>query len=226
MMEIKKDSNIFHDFKDNEIIVSKGITVNLIQILDDKKVNKKINITLEEGSKLIITQAIFNCENLINTVYLKRNAKYELNSVFYGNNSVMGIVNSSIHLENNSYSNMKINGAAINESKIICNGVVRIEKDAKDSQGYQRINGLLLDDASNISSEPILEIENNCVKCSHGCSISQIKNEVLFYMQSRGLSKNSAISLIVESMFNTLFTDNLDSESKKRIETLINKNIK
>lgn len=227
-MKIKKNSTILQDFDskiDSEIIISEDVEVNLIQIVNNEKINSQINITLERGAKLNIVQFIFNCENFDNCVYLKDSSKYNLKSAFYINNANLKIVNSSIHVEKNSHSNMNIKGAVINGSRVICDGIVRIEKNAKKSQGYQNINGLILDDNSIISSEPILEINNNDVKCSHGCSISQIKEEILFYMENRGISKKDAINLVLEGMFLELFTYILDKEIKKRIETLIYYNL-
>lgn len=220
-MEIKKNSTMLFDFKDKEIKILDNIELDLIQIVNDKKLDFELKIVLGKNSKLNVYQAVFDCISFKNNVYLKQNSKYELKSAFYANNVNMKIVNSSIHQEEKSCSNMEINGAVINRSKVICDGIVRIKKNAKLSEGYQKINGLLLDELSNISSEPVLEIENNEVRCSHGCSITQIKDEIAFYMQSRGISKSEIVNLIVEGYFNKLIENIEDNKINNKITSLI-----
>ncbi|MEM1407286.1 MAG: SufD family Fe-S cluster assembly protein, partial [Bacteroidota bacterium] len=46
-------------------------------------------------------------------------------------------------------------------------------------------------------TKPQLEIWADDVKCSHGCTTGQLDEEALFYMQARGLSKDSARSLLL-----------------------------
>jgi Fe-S cluster assembly scaffold protein SufB len=124
---------------------------------------------------------------------------YSLKNAFYANNSLYHIENTSKHFKEKSNSNMEIRGAATNNSKISVNGLVDIENSAPSSSGHQNIHALILDNTSIVSADPILEIKNNQVSCSHRCSITQVKDEMKFYMQSRGLSEKEIINLIVNS---------------------------
>jgi len=57
-----------------------------------------------------------------------------------------------------------------------------------------------------------LEIANNDVKCSHGATISQIDEEKLFYMKSRGLDEKTSKKMIVEGFFDPI-TIKLEDEA-------------
>ena len=71
-----------------------------------------------------------------------------------------------------------------------------IKKGAKQSVVRQNSKILLFDEKSVGKNNPILEIEENDVKASHGSSIGKIDDDTMFYLCSRGLSKNEATNLI------------------------------
>ena len=70
-----------------------------------------------------------------------------------------------------------------------------------------RCDGLLLSKLSKITLMPELRIDNNDVKCSHGATIGYIDDALVFYMMSRGLSKNECINIII-SLFLSRCVDN------------------
>jgi Fe-S cluster assembly protein SufD len=50
-----------------------------------------------------------------------------------------------------------------------------------------------------VNSKPQLEIFADDVKCSHGCTVGSLDPEALFYLRSRGLSKDSARSMLLRA---------------------------
>ena len=78
------------------------------------------------------------------------------------------------------------------------NGRIRVLKKAHLSEGYLRLQALLIGDNCRVSAEPALEIENNSVKCFHKVSISKLNEEEIFYLISKGLERDSAIDLVVQ----------------------------
>ena len=72
-----------------------------------------------------------------------------------------------------------------------------------------------------MNSNPQLEIHAEDVKCSHGSTIGQIDPEALFYLRSRGISKQRAIELVVEGfakeIFNNIKDDNFQSKVNQKI---------
>ena len=55
-----------------------------------------------------------------------------------------------------------------------------------------------------MDAEPILEIANNNVKCSHGVTLGQVNDEQLFYLKSRGIDEELATRMIVHGFFDQL----------------------
>lgn len=76
-------------------------------------------------------------------------------------------------------------------------GMIRVEPEAQQTEGYQANHSLLLDDA-HAHSIPGLEILANDVRCSHGSTLSRPNPEQLFYLQARGLPRSEAERLLVQ----------------------------
>lgn len=71
-------------------------------------------------------------------------------------------------------------------------GCVRVRPDAQKTAAYQANNNLLLSDSARINTKPILIIDADDVKCSHGSTVGQIDEEAMFYLRSRGIGLDEA----------------------------------
>ena len=78
------------------------------------------------------------------------------------------------------------------------NSTVFVKKDAQKTLSVQKNNNILLSDYSSVKSNPQLEIFADDVECAHGSTIGQIDSKALFYLQSRGLSKKTATSMLLQ----------------------------
>lgn len=76
-------------------------------------------------------------------------------------------------------------------------GKILVKQTAQKTDGYQISQSLLLDGESQFLAKPELEIYADDVKCSHGSTSGAIDETALFYMQSRGVPKSVAQSLLV-----------------------------
>ena len=76
-------------------------------------------------------------------------------------------------------------------------------------------------DRSTINAKPQLEIFADDVKCSHGCTIGQLDEQALFYMQQRGIPKKEARALLMYAFANTVLESVKIPEVKERITKLI-----
>lgn len=76
-------------------------------------------------------------------------------------------------------------------------GKILVQPAAQKTDGYQISQSLLLDEDSQFLAKPELEIYADDVKCSHGSTSGAIDETALFYLQSRGVPKRSAQSLLV-----------------------------
>ena len=76
-------------------------------------------------------------------------------------------------------------------------GRIHVHKGADKTDAKQTNKNLLLSDNATVNTKPQLEIYADDVKCTHGCTVSDLEEEELFYIQSRGLPKEVARSLLV-----------------------------
>lgn len=88
------------------------------------------------------------------------------------------------------------------KARAVFNGLVHVEKDALNTDAFQKSRALLLSKAAVMHSMPKLIIATDEVACQHGASISSVDPEQKFYLESRGLSPEQALRFIVDG-----FTD-------------------
>ena len=75
--------------------------------------------------------------------------------------------------------------------------MVKIGKEARNTDSFLEMRVLLLDKKSSAVAEPKLEIENNDVKASHAATVGKIDEDQLFYLSSRGVDLDEANKLII-----------------------------
>jgi Fe-S cluster assembly protein SufD len=103
----------------------------------------------------------------------------------------------------------------------VFNGKVYVEKEAQKTNAFQKSNNILLSDKATINAKPQLEIFADDVKCSHGCTVGQLDETAMFYMQARGIPKKEAKALLMYAFSNAVIENIKIPELKKRITTII-----
>ena len=83
------------------------------------------------------------------------------------------------------------------QARGVFNGKIYVHQDAQKLNAFQQNNNVLLSNSASIDTKPQLEIFADDVKCSHGCTVGQLEEESLFYMQQRGIPKNVAKALLL-----------------------------
>jgi Fe-S cluster assembly protein SufD len=81
----------------------------------------------------------------------------------------------------------------------IFNGKVFVPQAAQLTDAAQLNRNLLLSDRAKIDTKPQLEITADNVKCSHGATVSQLEDDEIFYLQSRGLDAEMARGLLINA---------------------------
>ena len=125
------------------------------------------------------------------------------------------------HIEPNCESHQDYKGIYDERSTAVFNGKVVVEKEAQKTNAYQQNNNVLVSDKATINAKPQLEIFADDVKCSHGCTIGQLDEDALFYMQQRGIPKKEAKALLMYAFANTVLESVKIPEVKQRINKLI-----
>jgi Fe-S cluster assembly protein SufB len=76
-------------------------------------------------------------------------------------------------------------------------GLVHVDPGAKGAKSFVRCDALILDDHSISETKPYMEIEERDAQIGHEATVSKVGDDQLFYLMSRGLSQNQAMSMIV-----------------------------
>ncbi len=126
-----------------------------------------------------------NCHTELNGLYMTRSNEHVDNHTLVH------------HLKPGSTSSELYKGVLNDKSTGVFNGKVIVHKDAQQTNAFQSNANILLTDDATVYSKPELEIYADDVKCSHGSTTGQIDDEALFYLQSRGLSKENARNLLL-----------------------------
>jgi Fe-S cluster assembly protein SufD len=125
------------------------------------------------------------------------------------------------HASPNCESFQDYKGIFSDRSTGVFNGKVYVEKEAQKTNAFQKSNNILLSDKATINAKPQLEIFADDVKCSHGCTIGQLDETALFYMQQRGIPKKEAKALLMYAFSNAVIENIKIPEIKQRITTII-----
>ncbi|TFG75459.1 MAG: Fe-S cluster assembly protein SufD [Flavobacteriales bacterium] len=125
------------------------------------------------------------------------------------------------HIEPNCESHQDYKGIYGENSTGVFNGKIIVDKIAQKTNAFQQNNNILISDKATINTKPQLEIFADDVKCSHGCTIGQLDEEALFYLQSRGIPKKEARALLMYAFANNVLQSVRIPELKTRINKLI-----
>ena len=125
------------------------------------------------------------------------------------------------HAQPNCESFQDYKGIFSDRSTGVFNGKVYVEKEAQKTNAFQKSNNILLSDKATINAKPQLEIFADDVKCSHGCTVGQLDETALFYMQQRGIPKKEAKALLLYAFSNVVIENIKIPELKNRITAII-----
>ena len=125
------------------------------------------------------------------------------------------------HAQPNCESHQDYKGIFGEKSTGVFNGKIIVDKIAQKTNAFQQNNNVLISDKATVNTKPQLEIFADDVKCSHGCTVGQLDEEALFYLQSRGIPKKEAQALLMYAFANNVLESVRIPELKTRINKLI-----
>lgn len=125
------------------------------------------------------------------------------------------------HQKPNCESHELYKGIYDGNSSGVFNGKVMVHPDAQKTNAFQQNNNILLTDKASIDTKPQLEIYADDVQCSHGCTIGQLNEDAMFYMQARGIPEKEAKALLLYAFAN----DGLRNVAIPELRKKLNKQI-
>jgi Fe-S cluster assembly protein SufB len=112
-----------------------------------------------------------------------------------------------IHLGRNTRSTILSKGISAGCGSNAYRGLVKIAKSAAGARNYTQCDSLLLGSRCAAHTFPYIEVKNASARVEHEASTSRIGEDQLFYCQSRGLSAEDAVSLIVSGFCKEVFKE-------------------
>jgi Fe-S cluster assembly protein SufD len=135
-----------------------------------------------------------------------RGADAQVNGVMFTEGRQQLVYNTLQHHEAASCrSDLLYKGALQDRSRLVWRGMIKVDKAAQKTDGYQRNDNLMLSRDARADSIPGLEIEADDVRCTHGATSGRVDAEQIFYAQARGLSADEAARLVVAGFFQQVF---------------------
>ena len=191
------EKNILRKFENEE---------GLFQIIPDSDSNIKFWAIIK-NSQISFNFDIQNENSDIECYFLipaieSQNVKLDINTNFKVSNTKVWI---------------NVIALASDNVSIALNGNLHIEENIKNVEAKLYEETLLIWNAKYISLIPWLRVDSPDVKASHWAKIQRISPERLFYMQSRWLSKNKAINMIINS-YSQQIVDKLKLDEKWKEE--------
>ena len=123
------------------------------------------------------------------------------------------------HQVGNTRSDLLFKGALQDVARTVYAGLIRIEKGAARSDAYQANRNLVLSDHAKATSIPMLEIDNNDVRCTHGATVGPVDPNHMFYLRSRGIPEATAKRMLIQGFFGDVLERIPFEHARKLVES-------
>jgi Fe-S cluster assembly protein SufD len=135
-----------------------------------------------------------------------RGAQAEVNGVTFAvNRQLLSYYTQQSHNAADTRSDLLYKEVLRDRSRVVWRGMIRVEPEAQQTDGYQRNDALLLSSTCRNDAVPGLEIEADDVRCTHAATVGRVDEDEIFYCMCRGLSKYEAMHMIVEGFFHEIY---------------------
>jgi Fe-S cluster assembly protein SufD len=164
--------------------------------------------------------------NNLNILFTGKNGEAHMYGLYPISNSQI-VDNHTImdHAVPNCMSNELYKGVINDKASATFNGKIFVRPDAQKTNAYQTNRNILLSDDATVNTKPQLEIYADDVKCSHGTSTGKVNDDAMFYLQARGIGKESARALLIrafaEEVVDQVKIEELRNYIDKRIDSIL-----
>ncbi|MBR1416409.1 MAG: SufD family Fe-S cluster assembly protein [Bacilli bacterium] len=191
----------YYKFKDQEInieIIKKNVTLEIdgnVKINDLKsKEDLNLKIILNDNAKLTYNKFNIDVSKINTEITVNNNTTLNYNQSLYTTLSGNYKINANIlGSNNNTYINFY--GVSNQKGKIEVEATGKVKENIKNNDMLENVRVMALNDEENIIY-PNLLVSSDEVTINHNATLSGVDEDYLFYLMSKGLSKEKAISLI------------------------------
>lgn len=215
-LSLKNNANhiIVTDFEDGNININVEANSNA-EIVLFSKVESKVNLDVKINENANLKINVISMNNQTKDVYnfdlVGEYATLDMNVLTLAKNAKKEFLFNVNHLARETKSSVNNAGISFENGKnyFKVNGIIK--SNMKNSDVRQITKGIILDPSGECLAEPILLIDYYDVKAYHGATIGKISDDDLFYLMSRGLTKEEAFMLIINGILEP-FVRNLNNE--------------
>ena len=165
---------------------------------------KDFNFT--NGSKLMNNETIVSLAD--------EHAKYIGSGVVITNSTNCNNTLKVNHIAPSAVSDCSFKTVSRGNANVTFNGKILVEKNCSNSVSNQISKGLIMNEEARVNLIPKLEINNDDVICSHGAASGKPDENVLFYLTSRGISREEAEKIYIQGFLGE-FIDKIDNAQMK-----------
>jgi Fe-S cluster assembly protein SufD len=204
LYEIQSDKGNRYHFNQNQITQAGNSRVNTYTFsLDGKLIRNNLHLSLDG-------------EGIESHMY----GLYALtNDTLADNHTVVD------HKKPNSFSNELYKGIMDGSSRGVFNGKIFVRPNAQKTNAFQANRNILLTDKAGVNTKPQLEIWADDVKCSHGCTTGQLDEEALFYLQTRGIHRETARAMMLYAFAGEIIDNIKQPAIKEYLDTIISERL-
>ena len=112
-----------------------------------------------------------------------------------------------IHIGKNTKSTVVAKGISAGHGQNTYRGMIKILKGATGARNYTQCDSLLIGDKCGAHTFPYIEVKNATARMEHEASTSKIGDDQIFYLQQRGVSKEEAVSMIINGFCKAVFKE-------------------
>jgi Fe-S cluster assembly scaffold protein SufB len=116
-------------------------------------------------------------------------------------------------------------GAATGESRASFEGLIQIDPGAQQTHTYLQIHSMMLSPKARIDAIPSVLVSSDDVSASHGGTVGELDEAVIFYMQSRGLDRAAAVRIIVEGFFEPIVGELADAPLEQLVREKVSRKL-
>ena len=199
--QVQTDSQAAYHVHNTHVEVEQDSQVDLFTLtVGGKLVRNNLDVVLN-GSGIDIT---------LNGLYAVRDQQH------VDNHTVVD------HRHPNSVSSQLYKGLLSGQGRTVFNGKIFVRSAAQQTNAYQLNRNLLLSEGTEADTKPQLEIFADDVRCTHGATAGSINEDELFYLESRGIAHDQAVSLLSHGFVEDVLTSIEDEDLQQRLRDILN----
>ena len=182
------------------INLKKGETLSYIAIINKGWEKKKtLTFNFEEKNATL---------NFLTIIVGKKEEKFPFETI-------------SIHETPSTKAHYTTRAVLFDKSEIDYKGFLKIKKKGQNTDAYLEHHTLMLSDKTKTHTVPCLEIEADEVKAGHAATIGRVDNDLLFYLNSRGINKKEGQAMLIKGFLESDISKIPDKEAQSYITNKI-----